>query len=751
MKPVRAWSIHTQLTMVVLIAVLPALGIIVYYAAEQRESAIREARQDCEWFLEKLHDNHEHQVAVTRQLLGSLATDPAVKRQDATACTELFKRLHAENPQYTTISAVDRSGRMFSSAFPFKDVQVADRKYFQDAVRTKKFSAGEYAVARVVPKPVFHFASPVLDSKGEVSAVVLAPFDLSRFDHVLADAELPAGSRLKLFDGKGICVFSSTGSDWIGKPDRPISFKSMQEGGASGHFSIVDEQGDKRYCAFRKYRLSPRESAYLYMRVSFPESVIVADARRVLARAICLVAMALLLALGASWLVGRYGVILRLRRLVDAAHAMGKGQFAARTGIEHAGNEFNQLARVFDEMGESIQAHEANRQGAEAVLRWNEARLQALVQLNQMIDAPVQAITDFALEAAVRLTQSTVGYVAFLNQDETVLTMNSWSKDAMAECAIADKPLVYPVVATGLWGEAVRQRKAVVTNDYAVPSPWKKGYPDGHVQLLRHMNAPVFDRDRIVIVAGVGNKIEPYDDSDVRQLTLLMQGLWQLLERKRAADAIRDSLTEKTVLLKEVHHRVKNNLQIVCSLLSLQSLRTKQAEALDALKDTTSRVRSMSLLHEALYRSGNLAQVDFAAYIDSICSHLFRAYGSRAAEIRFERRFENVRMELDQAISCGLIVNELVSNALKHAFPEGRAGRIAVAFEQTPDGRVTLAVSDDGVGLPPNLDLAAAETLGHQLVQMLAEKLGAKVEILRNGETAFRIVFVAKAEGKGGS
>lgn len=166
----------------------------------------------------------------------------------------------------------------------------------------------------------------------------------------------------------------------------------------------------------------------------------------------------------------------------------------------------------------------------------NTQRTHALLQLNQMTDAPLQRIMDFALEEAVRLTQSTIGYLAFLNDDETVLTMHSWSKSAMKECAIIDKPITYPVEDTGLWGEAVRQRQPVITNDYSPTSPWVKGCPPGHVPLKRHMNIPVFAGSRIVLVAGVGNKEEEYDGNDVQQLTLLMEGMWRLIERKQTRE-----------------------------------------------------------------------------------------------------------------------------------------------------------------------------------------------------------------------
>jgi len=170
-----------------------------------------------------------------------------------------------------------------------------------------------------------------------------------------------------------------------------------------------------------------------------------------------------------------------------------------------------------------------------------EARLEALLALNQMTGRSLQEITDFALEEAVRLTESEIGYLAFINQDETVLTMHSWSKSAMKQCEIINKPKVYPVESTGLWGEVVRQRKPIITNDYDAPNPLKKNYPKGHVKVTRHMNIPVFDGERIIAVAGVGNKEKEYDESDVRQLKLLMQGMWRLILRKWTEWELRES------------------------------------------------------------------------------------------------------------------------------------------------------------------------------------------------------------------
>lgn len=181
------------------------------------------------------------------------------------------------------------------------------------------------------------------------------------------------------------------------------------------------------------------------------------------------------------------------------------------------------------------------RKKVEDLLRLDSERVQALLQLNQMTAAPVKDITGFALEAAVRLTGSRIGFLAFANEDETVLEMHGWSRQAMAECAMTDKPSRFNVAETGLWGEVIRQRRPVIVNDYAGDNPLKKGVPEGHVPVTRYLSVPVFSGSRVVLVAGVGNKDEKYGEEDVGRLTLLMEGMWSLLERRQVQNALRES------------------------------------------------------------------------------------------------------------------------------------------------------------------------------------------------------------------
>ncbi|MEN6611815.1 MAG: PAS domain S-box protein [Methanoregulaceae archaeon] len=171
-------------------------------------------------------------------------------------------------------------------------------------------------------------------------------------------------------------------------------------------------------------------------------------------------------------------------------------------------------------------------------LQVSELRLEALIRFYQMGNASLRTLTLHAIEEAGSITGSRVGYLAFLNEDESEMTMYAWSRSAMKECGIEKKPIRYKVDNTGLWGEAVRQRRAVITNDYSAPNPHKKGYPKGHVPIERHMNIPVFEGDRIVLVSGVANKPADYTGNDVKQLTLLMSGLWNVIRTRKLEEAL---------------------------------------------------------------------------------------------------------------------------------------------------------------------------------------------------------------------
>lgn len=212
-------------------------------------------------------------------------------------------------------------------------------------------------------------------------------------------------------------------------------------------------------------------------------------------------------------------------------------------------------------------------------------------------------------------------------------------------------------------------------------------------------------------------------------------------ERKENDRKLQESLKEKEVLLKEVHHRVKNNMQVISSILNLQSSYIDDEKALNVLRESQDRIKSMSFVHESLYQSDTLSEVNFAEYIRNIATNLYHSYGRPQGGIDLTFDLEPVYINLDTSIPCGLVINELVSNALKYAFVGRERGRIGIHLSRQSDKLLTLAVEDNGVGLPEDFDVDTAESLGLQLVTALAMQVSGNLKVERENGTRFTLNF----------
>ena len=222
---------------------------------------------------------------------------------------------------------------------------------------------------------------------------------------------------------------------------------------------------------------------------------------------------------------------------------------------------------------------------------------------------------------------------------------------------------------------------------------------------------------------------------------LVLSTIVDITERKQREERIEAALREKELLLGEIHHRVKNNLQIIDSLLNLQVRRVDDAEVQAALRDSQNRIRSMWLIHQTLYQSRDFALVDFNAFLGRFLPTLMEATALDRERIALTVEAEQVRLPINLAIPCGLIVNELVTNALKHAFPGGRAGKLRVELARGSPTEVLIAVSNDGVPVRADFDIEHDRTLGMQLVTLLAAQLQGRVELERAPETRFCVRF----------
>ncbi len=637
---------------------------------------------------------------------------------------------------------------------------------------------------------------------------------------------------------------------------------------------------------------------------------------------------------------------------------------------------------------------------AQEEIRRNEQRLRTLALILQYSASSLDDFLDYALAEAIKMTESAVGHIYYYDETTEMLSLCSWSEGALAQCNSLNKDKIRKLETTGIWGEVIRQRKPLVLNDFQAPNSLKRGLPKGHIKIKRYLSIPVFERNHIVALIGIANKETDYTETDLLQLTLLMQGVWKVVNQKKAefelhkseekyrttlfsigdgvivtdtqgfvinmnkeaekltgwseneaigvrldevfkivneesgkkvenpvekvlrqgvviglanhtlliakdgtkipiadsgapvrdasgnitgvvlvfrdqikereaqkeiekarqfaesiietiheplivlddrlrvisanrafyeafaetpehtegqlifnlgnkqwdipelrdllkkilpqntslrnfeinfkfADlgerivllnahriyqqkektemillAVKDiteqkmrekeisrSLKEKSVLLSEIHHRVKNNLNLVVSLLNLQARQIQTTEeAIEAFQKSKDRIYTMALVHEKLYQSQEFSSINMKTYFEDLLSQLKKIYDING-RINIRYFGEDIYLNINQAIPCALILNELISNAIKHAFPDELSGQITIYLKIRPDNTIVIICQDTGVGLPETVDIDQAATLGLQLVKILTDQLDGRLTIKRSHGTEFEISF----------
>jgi two-component sensor histidine kinase len=214
-----------------------------------------------------------------------------------------------------------------------------------------------------------------------------------------------------------------------------------------------------------------------------------------------------------------------------------------------------------------------------------------------------------------------------------------------------------------------------------------------------------------------------------------------LTERQKADEQIKKSLEEKEVLIREVHHRVKNNMQIISSLLNLQTRYVDDKETVNLLKESQNRVKSMAMIHEKLYQSHDLNHINIFDYINSLVKDLFYSYAIPKNQIKTVIKVEEINLNIETAVPCGLIISEIISNSLKYAFPGGREGEVHISLKHNGE-KLYLTISDNGIGFPEGIDFKNTDSLGLRLVNNLTEQIDGELELDRSHGTKFNITFI---------
>jgi PAS domain S-box-containing protein len=700
----RRWTptIRGGLVLLALLALLPALALQIYDGVRQRHHLIADATQEVLRAATSLAQVQARVTDGTRILLSTLAILPQVRRLDADACNALFASLLQNNPLYLNILMVNPDGAVVASGLPHDGVNLADRKHVQEALAADAFSAGEYMVSRMAFEPIFPFAFPVHDEAGALVGLLLTSVRLAAYNTMFDRLHLPQGSILGITDQAGVRLHYRPHSrtNAPGSPIRQEVWRIFSDGADTGVALLAGSDGHKRYYSWSKVRLSPDTPPYMIFSVGLPEEAVLAPARKAMVRNIVLLLGVTGLAIGLAWFVGGAIIARRLDRIADTAERIGQGDLTARTNVPHGDSGIGKVARTIDGMTDLLAEHDAARERALAALRQSQERMAHITM--------TMADWIWETDAEARFTHASDQVRRVLGYEPAELYGKSLYDFLAPEEAVPIRALFE---AAKTRGEALRDLEY-----------WFMG-KDGRTRCLRSSGVPWHDETGAFRgYRGVSKDVTA---------------------RELAEQAVRDSLRDKEILLKEIHHRVKNNLQIISGLLYLQEEHVHDPAALDAFRQSRHRIASMALIHEELYRSANLSRVCLGEYVRDLLPRLFDD-ASNGPRLAMDLRLDEARVPIEQAVPAGLVINELLTNAYKHAFIGRDQGLLGIAITEV-DGMVEIEIRDDGPGLPAGLDLERTATLGMQLVGNLARQLRGSIEARNDGGAVLLLRFPKNA------
>ncbi len=435
-------------------------------------------------------------------------------------------------------------------------------------------------------------------------------------------------------------------------------------------------------------------------------------------RTLLIIGILLVIALGTAGIFG----FLTVRQIVwpieslaaAAAQIISTGNLSQQVEVSSSdelgilANTFNIMATQLQQTIDSLEQLVTERTEVAKALASSNAELEETIQSLQVSEARNQALVNAIPDIMFRL--NTNGLFLDFKAEQSQLLMPA---EEIIGIDISETPMPANVV------EAIMKfvRLATETNEVQYYE-YELQMPNGvHTYEARIVKS---SSDEVVCI--------------VRDIT----------ERKQAEERIKASLQEKEILLKEIHHRVKNNLQIISSLLKFQARYIDDEQTITLLQESQSRVRSMTLIHEKLYQSQDLARVNFAEYIRSLTTHLFHSYAAHSIGITLRLDVGDILLDVDTGVPCGLIINELVSNSLKYAFPAGGAKQtreIYVDMQMNGNRQLILTVADNGIGLPPDFDFHDTESLGLQLVNMLVDQIEGTIVFDSSAGVTAKITF----------
>lgn len=432
-----------------------------------------------------------------------------------------------------------------------------------------------------------------------------------------------------------------------------------------------------------------------------------------------------------------------------------RGQVIGTIGLEDfdPGREWNQ-----DELSIVREVSDNVALALDNARLYNESqrRVSELDALNSMSQAvttelELQSLLNVIGEQLQEIFDIDNSYIALYDRESQTISLPFFVTDRQR---VNVDPIAF---GEGITSHIIRSREPLVLNKNAEQAMSELGAKTYGKPARSFLGVPVYVGDEVTGVISIQSttREDAFDEPAIRLLETIaatvgasiqnaqLYGAMQqeVVTRQKAEQEIKLSLQEKEVLLKEIHHRVKNNLQIITSLLNLQSAQLKDPDAISMFRESQSRVRSMALIHEKLYQSKDLARIDFDGYVKDLMVYLFRSYAANPEQIRTHISTNAMYLAIDIAIPCGLIISELVTNTIKYGFPNGKRGDLYISLEPEDDGHLTLEVRDNGVGFPEGFNWRESDSLGLQLVDTLTSQLHGKITVNGKDGTSFKLTF----------
>jgi signal transduction histidine kinase len=559
-------SLRVRLLLLVMLAMVPSLGMIVYTAWEQRRLSTVKVQEDALRLARLIASEKKQSIEGGRQLLISLAQLPEVRRHDSRTCGAFFADIVRRFPLYVNLIAAKPDGDIFCSGAPLSGlVNVADRIYFQHAMISRDFTVGEYQIGRITNKPMLALAYPSVDDLGVVRAIVSAGLDLSWFNRIAAESQLPQGSTFTMIDRKGVVLARYPEPEkWIGKsvPEAPVVQSILAQ--EQGTVEAAGLDGNPRLYGFARLQGIPHEGQ-VYVSIGIPKEVAFAAANRILARNLAWLGIAGVLTLVAAWLGSNLFVLRRVNSLVGATKRLGSGDLSARTGLPYREDEISQLAQTIDEMAGSLE-----RQRKESLaLREITRAITSTLDLHHVLDVLLEKIDMFLpySAATVRLLNKESGLlepIACRNLDEKRWKVQKWDPRH------------------GLGNILLRDKVPLVVRDLRTDPRTGNSEFLREQGLISYLGVPLTAKDMILGTLAFYTKVEhEFTNEEVEFLTALAGEAAVAIYNSQLYEQTKNQAVENTALLVQLRARMTQLQEANRHLSTLYSISTVINQSLD--------------------------------------------------------------------------------------------------------------------------------------------------------------------------